>query len=320
MKFHFNKFERIAGIFVIVAFAGFAASLLGVAVKQGWFETKVFYTTIFENAEGVHLGTAVQIAGLKAGSVDEVELTAENKIFVHFYVFAKFDDKVRTDSVASLIRPFVIGERVLDISPGLQGAQKLAANSKIVAAESTDLLTMMSGRKLGESLATMTEMLGNLQNLAEAFLNKDRTASLIQMFDHIDPLIKNLNTMSVEVIKLSKTATKDDRLGQVLADLSVTTKQLNSMLPEFQDRAPAMAKDMGVLLANLSTLTTEFKVLIPAVEAIAPELPRTSKRAVEALDEAVILMKSIEKSFLVRGNVKEVREEESKARAPASAP
>jgi hypothetical protein len=39
------------------------------------------------------------------------------------------------------------------------------------------------------------------------------------------------------------------------------------------------------------------------------------------LDEAVVLMKSMEKSFLVRGNVKEVREEEEaakKARTPAS--
>jgi phospholipid/cholesterol/gamma-HCH transport system substrate-binding protein len=321
MKLQFNKFERMAGIFVIVAVFGFFASLLSVAVKQGWFENKVFYTTVFQSAEGVHMGTSVQIAGLKAGSVDDVELTAENKIFIHFYVFAKFNDRIRTDSVTSLIRPFVIGERVLDVSPGSQSAEKLAANSKITSAESTDLITMMSGRELGESMAAMTEMLGNLKNLAQAFLNKDRTNSFLQMFDHIDPLIKNLNSMSVEVVKLSKTATKDDRLGQVLADLSVTTKQLNAMLPEFQQASPHVAKDMGTLLTNLTELTTEFRVLIPAVQAIAPELPRTSKRAVEALDEAVVLMKSMEKSFLVRGNVKEVREEEEaakRARTPAS--
>ncbi len=318
MKFYFNKFERVAGLFVIIAVTSFGMAMVSVAVKQGWFEAKVEYTTLFENADGVHPGTLVQISGLKAGSVDSVDLTVENKIFVRFNILAKFDNKVRKNSVTSLIRPFVIGERILDISPGSQGEEKLVANSQITSMESTDLMTLMSGKNIGNYLTTMSEMMGNLRGLAEAFLNKERTNSLINMFDHIEPLIKNLNSMSIEVIKLSKQATKDERFGTVLGELAVTSKELNRMLPQMQEKAPQLAKDMSTLVSNLAELTSEFKVLIPAVTTIAPDLPRVSKRAVEALDEAVVLMKAMEKSFLVRGNVKEVREEESRERAPAS--
>ena len=318
MKVHFNKIERTAGIFVLVAVLGFSISLLSVAIKQGWLNKKIEYTALFQTADGVRPGTVVQIAGLKAGSVDEVELTSENKIFVRFYVLEKFAEKVRQDSVASLIRPFVIGERVLDISPGSMG-QQLAEKMQVKSMESTDLLTMMSGRQMGEYLSSMTEMMGNLRNLAEAFLSKQRTSSLVEIFDRLEPLVKNMNTMSLEVIKLSKQANKDERLGSALAEISKASRELNKMLPALANQAPQMAEDISTLVSNLAELTGEFKAVIPAINTIAPDLPRVSRRAVEALDEAVVTMKALQKSFLMRSNVEEVRDEERRShRSPAS--
>ncbi len=316
MKIRFNKMERVAGLFVLIAVGSAALSMISVAVKQGWFDTKIEYTTVFDSADGVHPGTMVQIVGLKAGSVDEVDLTPDNKIFIRFYVLAKYADKIRKDSATSLIRPFVIGERVLDISPGSQNVEKLADNAEIQSQESSDLMTLLGGKKLGNYIGQMSDMMGNLRGLMEAFLSKDRTATYIKMMDHIEPLIRNLNTMSLEVIKLGKQANQDGRTGVVLGELAVTTKVLNRMLPEIEAQAPKVAKDMTTLVTNLAQITTDFKTLIPAVSDI--DLPHTTKRAVEALDEAVVLMKAMEKSFLIRGNAKEVREEEDKARAPAS--
>jgi phospholipid/cholesterol/gamma-HCH transport system substrate-binding protein len=68
MRFHFSKFERVAGLFVLTAFFSFSIFLIAVAVKQGWFDSKIFFTTVFESAEGVHPGSIVQISGLKAGA------------------------------------------------------------------------------------------------------------------------------------------------------------------------------------------------------------------------------------------------------------
>ena len=78
-----------------------------------------------------------------------------------------------------------------------------------------------------------------------------------------------------------------------------------------------MGKQMGQLIASLSTLAKEFEKLAPAIQEVAPDLPRTSRRAVEALDEAVVLLKAMQKSIFLRGNVEDVREEESKSRKPA---
>ena len=109
---------------------------------------------------------------------------------------------------------------------------------------------------------------------------------MVAMFDRLEPLINNLNAMSSEVTKLSRSANSENRVDK--------------------------------LLTNVIALTEEMQKLTPAINAIAPDLPRTSKRAVEALDETVVLLKAFQKSFFFKGNVRDVREEELKMRQPAS--
>lgn len=310
MRVKFNKFERVAGIFVGLAFFGFLIFMASVAVKQGWFETKVYYYTVFQNADGVHTGTTVQMAGLKAGSVEDVELLSDNSIHVRFYVLSKFREKIKADSTTQLVRPFIIGERVLEVAVGSEEAKLVAGDGKITSVETVDLMTLMSGKQIGKHLNLVSGMLDNMRVLAEAFFDKNRTQSFIKMFDRIDPLIRNMNVMAQEVVKLAKQANKDEQLGVVLSRVAVTTHELNKLLPQITEQAPHLVKDMSEMVANLSVLTQEFKVVIPALAAIAPDLPRTTRRAVEALDEAVVLIKSMQKSFLMRGSAREVREEE----------
>jgi len=319
MRVKFNKFERVAGLFVLVAIFGCVFSMVGVAVKQGWFETKTAFKTVFESAEGLHSGTPVVMAGLRVGAVESVELRADNKVEVEFKVFSKFASKIREGSEAQLVRPFIIGERILELTVGDVEGAELAAGTEIKSTEAVDLMALMSGRKLGTALGEMGEMVTNLRFLAEAFLDKDRTAGLVKIFDRIDPLLNNMNKMSVEVVKLAKQGTKDERFANVLKELAVTTKELNAMLPDLKRRAPKMADDLEMLVANLAVLTESSKVLLPALAEIAPDLPRSSRRAVEALDEAVVLLKAMQKSFMLRGSAKEVREEEAaRERSPSS--
>ncbi len=321
MKVKFNKFERVAGLFVCSAIVGAVVLGITVAVKRGWFAPKISFITTFESAEGVHPGTAVQMSGLRAGSVEEVELQNDNTIRVTFTVLEKFHEKIRQDSTAQLIRPFIIGDRVLEVTLGSQYLPMVAEKTFIPAQETTDIMSLLSGKKLGPYLDTMNTLLGNLKVVADAFLDKSRSESIVKAFDNIEPLIRNLNTMSVEVIKLSKQASRNENLGKVLGNLSYTTKEINKIIPELKAKAPEMTDQLISLIDNLSQLTSQFKVFIPAIAEVAPDLPRTSRRAVEALDEAVVLLKAMQKSFFIRSSAREVREEEAKReleRQPAS--
>ncbi|MBK9037687.1 MAG: MCE family protein [Bdellovibrionales bacterium] len=53
----------------------------------------------------------VQVSGLRAGEVSEVELLNNEQVMVKFRVLEKFSVRVREDSRIQVIRPFLIGER-----------------------------------------------------------------------------------------------------------------------------------------------------------------------------------------------------------------
>ncbi len=312
MHVKFNKFERVAGLFVMLAIVGSIVTALSVAVKQGWFENKFKYQTVFNSAEGIHSGTVVQMAGLRAGSVEEIELLGNNKIKVVFYVIGKFQNRIRSDSNTQLVRPFVIGDRVLEVSVGSDEGTLVAEGSVIPSEETLDLMTLMSGKKLGSSLEKISGMLENVQYLMETFLDKTRTQSMVRIFDQLDPLLGNMNAMSEEVTKLSKHLTYDQNLKKTLVQTVILTKEFNRILPELNRKNPELASNLAELTASLTQMTQDFKTVTGMLKSYGPEIPTVAKRALEALDEATILMKAMQKNFFIRSSVQEVKEEEDK--------
>ena len=313
MKVKFNKFERIAGLFVVTAIVGTLLTALSVAIKQGWFEKKIAYEAIFENADGLHQGTVVQMAGLRAGAVDEVELQANNRILVRFHILGKFQERLRQDSKVQLIRPFIIGERVLDVTVGSDASPIMPERAQIASIETTDIMTLLSGRNTNNYLSKISGILENMQVLMEAFAQKSRAESLVRMFDQLDPLLRNLNTMSLEVIQLSQQATDQQGVKRLVSNLNTTTSEMNKILPGLNKENPQLAKDLAVMTQNLAIVT---RSLGPAMAEIEPEMPKASRRLMQVLDETVVVLKAMQKSFFMRSNVQEVLDEEK--RLPAS--
>ncbi len=320
MKVKFNKFERVAGLFVATAIVGFITTLVGVAVKRGWFEQKVVLETLFQSADGIHAGTTVQMSGLRAGSVESVELKGNNEIRVQMSISRKFFDRVHEDSVVRVTRPFIIGEKVLDISVGSEDAAQITAFAVLKSEESADIMDLMNGRKLGPYLATIGQIGENLKVVAEAFLDPERSKNIVKVLDEMRPLIMNASSLTREANTLLKTANKDNRLAKTLDNLGFMSAELAKFLPELTKESPELGRDLGKISRNTAMLTEELAKLVPMMNS--PEIPRASARALELLDETVVVLKAMQKSFLLSGKVEDVREEEKKReearRKPAS--
>jgi len=316
MMIKLNRYERAAGVFLLAAVVGSIATTVGVAIKKGWFSTKVRYETSLDNAEGIHPGTVVQISGLRAGEVSEVELMSSDQVLVKFKILDKFSDRIRTDSRIQVVRPFIIGEKALDLSVGIEEV-RVREGDVIPSRPSVDLMDLVSGKKMNEFLASFTGMVDSLRLIAHAFADPKRTQSLISTFDRLEPLVINMNKMATEVSKLTVTLNRDERMEVMASGLTDLAREMKVILPEMAKEAPHIGQQLGQMITSLGILSKEFEKLVPAIQAVAPDLPQTSRRAVEALDETVVLLKALQKSFLLRGNVQDVREEEGK-RHPAT--
>lgn len=315
MKIKFNKFERVAGLFVLFAILGVIVTALSAAVKQGWFEPKVHYVASFENADGIHQGTLVQMSGLRAGAVDSVDLESNKQIRVGFHVLGKFQNRIRENSTVQLVRPFIIGERVLELSVGDDQFPVIPAQGSIKSLETLDLMTLVSGKTMNTYITKLGGIMENMKVILEAFADKNRAESIVRVIDRLDPMLKSLNIMSTEVIKLTKQANHDDNVQKLLANLTVTTTEINRILPELNRQNPAMAKDLAQMTQNLAVVT---KAIGPAVKNVESELPGASVRLIEALNETVVVLKAMQKSIFMRSSVREVKEEEASQRMPAS--
>ncbi len=294
MRVKFNHFERVAGFFVLFSIAGAILFMAVTAIQKGWFETKIPFVTLVSSADGLYEGTPVKISGLRAGEVTSVELKSANEVVVHFEISEKFQEHIRQDSVAQVVRPFIIGDKAIEISVGSKDAPQILAGGTLISAASFDMMDLVSGRKLGPFLGSLEGILGNLSTLAKAFADPKRTDVIIRVFDKVEPLIGNLDKMSIQVTAL--------------------TKDLNHVIPELREYSPQLGKDLSRLVGDLGVMT---QAMAPTMKEMGPELPKASRRALEALDEVVVVLKALQKSFLLSGNAKEVRKEEQ-SRLPAN--
>jgi phospholipid/cholesterol/gamma-HCH transport system substrate-binding protein len=287
MKVKYSRSERIAGLFVVTAVAGAIVFTALAAIQKGWFQSKVEFKTKILTAEGMRPGSSVTISGIRAGEIEDIELLAADNIIVHFQIYEKFHRQIKTDSTVQIIRPFVIGDKAIEVTVGSEDKEMLPPGSFIESNVAFDMMDVVSGKKLGPFLGTLEGLLTSVNRLASAFSESKRVDSFIKMFDRMDPLILNLSKMSVEVTKLSS--------------------EFNQIIPQMRIEAPELGKQMSQMISHLNKLTA---AITPAVAAVGPDLPRATKRAVEALDEMVVTLKALQKSFLLSGKVKDVKEEE----------
>ena len=317
MKIRFNKFEKVAGLFVGGSILACVVGLSAIAVKNGWLALKDKYVAELESGDGVHAGTSVQMSGLRVGSVSKVELDSNDKVRIEFQVLEKFAHRIRKDSRVNIYRPFILGDKVLDITVGTEHEEMVGPGEKLPVSASYDVMDLLSGRKMGEILTSFDRLANSMRIFGEAFADGERTKAFVKTIDRLNPLVENLNKMSVEIVKITSVVNKKERAEVIIGNLAEVSRELQKIMPELSREVPDIGQQMGQIVKNLNVLTTEFQKLTPAIGAIAPELPRTSRRAVEALDETVVLLKALQRSFLLRGKVEEVKEEEQK-RAPAN--
>ncbi len=323
MKVKFNLFERVAGVFVLGAVGLSLMATIGMGIKKGWFDPKVHLVTYVQSAEGIHPGTPVRFSGLRIGSVDSVDLRSSNEVVIKFKVLKRFSKRINSNSIVYIVRPFVIGEKALEVADGeLQGDP--VKDGQILASEqSPDFLEMLGGNKLGSYMESLSTTMQNMQKLAEAFLSNERTDQIIALFDELFPLMEKMNSMASEVSLLSASLNEKQRLAKVIDQVQVISNHMNQALPAVAKDMPELSDNLLRLTANLNQLSTDMKEIMPIVKTIGPEMPGATKKAVRALDEAVLTLKAMQKTWFLQSNVEEVQEEERKKqkiqlRQPAS--
>lgn len=282
MKFTYSNIERAAGIFVIVGTLLALSTLAVQGIRQGWFEAKLTYSVELEQATDIRRGTKVEIAGLEVGEVQKVELTSAHRVRIDFNIRRKYGAQIREGTQTRVIRPFILGQKSLEVLPGLDSGNELPPGSILPATLGGDPLEILQGQALAQNVQNLTSLLKNLEGI-------------------------------------SKQANQKGQLGQIVSNLTSLSADLKRAMPYYTAHAEQMGSDLSGITKNLNSLTEQLNVVMPAVVKLAESAPETSKVLTESLRETSILVRAIQKNFFIRGRVEEVKKEDlDKMREPAS--
>lgn len=288
MKYKFNPFERSVGIFIALTMIGTLVTGLGIALKRNWFEEKISFATFVESGDNIRKGSSVYIKGLKVGNIEDVELDPSG-VKVTFSILKRYSSVITEGSKAKFLRSFVIGEKTLIIDRGPSNGPVIAAGSSIPSEKVIDVMDLLSGENIQGTFVKLNSILGNLDETL--IVGKDIA---LQLSDK-------------------------KRLKVTIDNIAYASSELRKVLPVMLKKAPHVGQNMEQIVQNMTVITEGLKELRPVMSQMASSFPEGSKQTMELLNESIIVLQAMQKSFLLKGNVEEVKSERTK-RVPASTP
>lgn len=317
----FNKYERIAGVFVLLCSVGLLLLVAFVVVEKGWFEAKVNYVTHLKNAKDIHKGTDVMASGIRVGWVSDVDVVGPQRVQVDLNIFEKHAHLMTQGSEITVVRAYLVGDKFLELLLGETTAQVMPQGSEIVSRDGVDLVDFVNSKDLSVGLSDALHAITDAQKVIQPSLDKvsqisESLRTRIESMDaeeisgQIQSILaqssetsKNMSDMGRELAKVAAMLNRQQRLQGLLDQSHDLVLGVNQRMPELTDQSYAFMENMTRMANSIESTTKELEKILPVVQEVSPELPALTKKTLNTLDEAVIMMRAMQKSFLLRKHV-----------------
>ncbi|MDR0882666.1 MAG: MlaD family protein [Candidatus Adiutrix sp.] len=221
--------EIKVGLFVLLAAAMFIWMVFRLANFSGQAATYTI-STIFPSALGLKPGVAVEVAGIKVGAVERVQLYDNQRAQV--FLVIREGVGLPLDSSASIRASGILGDKYVELISG-QSSEMIKPGSEINAAQSaSDISDVM--KQLGDIATDIKKITGPL---AEGSTGSD-----------LKEMVSNLKEMSVRLNNI--VTTNEAGLGETLQSLHDSMANLT----EITNKINSGQGTLGQLVNNDSTV------------------------------------------------------------------
>lgn len=251
---------RVAGI-ILVALAVLALAAYKLGQAANLFTRRYELVVYLPNANGLRQGGSVTLAGQLVGTVKEIEfLPVDFDTSRNLRVVARIDrslrEQIRRDSEARLRTMGLLGDKVLDISPGTPGFPVLEQGDTIRVATALDyeaVLAKAAGAVddvvlLSRDLRTITNGLARGQGtMGQLLTNRAMYDQVTSAMARANALFASLQNPDGTLGRMLNDPTLYNRLTNTVASLDSTLTAINSS----QGSLGRLLRDT-TLYANLS--------------------------------------------------------------------
>lgn len=192
------------GVLVLGGLAVGALALVLVGRTGNVFGDRYELVTLVPSAAGLVPGAAVQLAGQTVGQVDRVDLipveerpSSGEAVALWLNVNVDVRDQIRTDSRAQVRTQGLLGDRLIDISPGSAGQRVLRAGDTLAAAPPVDYDALIA--EGASAVGDLVEVTRNLSELTQGVLAGEGTLGRLvtdaALYDRLTGVAASMDTL-----------------------------------------------------------------------------------------------------------------------------
>ncbi len=209
-----KKYLLISGAFVSLLLAISFVTVFLLNKENPLFSNKRTINIEVKNAQNLKQGAAVQLKGIKIGTVSSIKIVSLNSIQIKLGILDEYAEWVRKDSYAAFKTQGVLGDKFIEILGGTDTSESVVENDTIKVDEvstfdqiinkSEDLMVVA-----GQILTKIDKLLGPIEN------------------NRLERILFNLENISTNSNKILMTF-NDQRINQSLANFHEATKNFKN--------------------------------------------------------------------------------------------
>ncbi|WP_183095900.1 MCE family protein [Nocardioides stalactiti] len=267
-------------LLIFMLTTGLATGLLVLTIGNLSFGATTTYKAQFADATGVVSGDDIRVAGVKVGTVQDIEVVEDNRALVTFTVDA--DTKLDDATHATIRFRNLIGQRYIALTQEGNGDAELEEGDTIPVSRTQPALDL-------------TVLFNGFKPLFEALSPDDinkLSYEIVQVFQGEGSTVESLLSSTASLT--STLASRDQVIGELLDNLSYVLDrvadrddQLTDLIASFRNLVGGLKDDREAILSSLDGISELAVATAGLVDEIHEPLVRDIKEArqfVELLD------------------------------------
>ena len=237
------------GAFVLIGLVlcGLVVFLIG--DERHVFSSKVSYTTIFENVEGLKAGSSVRMGGIDVGSVDSVgyaEDSRDTRLHVRFSVDKNQAQRIRKDSKVKIESKGFLGDKMVAIIGGDQRLPVVPAGGLIEAQpDPQDLQSALS--RVANITAKAEKIMENLDSTTSHLADPEIQAKFKSSVESMSNILHSIDQGPGYVSRLLNDRGEADRISMTIERMQQASMQLDQSLASLASITQRIEKGPGLV-------------------------------------------------------------------------
>ncbi len=257
--------RRILRVIIITLLAIVTSGFLYLLINNFQVTRGTVVRVHFTAIGDLNTGAWVRKAGLKVGSVTNIQPAADEKTVIATLTF-KPGEVVRQEDKFALISKGILGDMYIEVIPGPKTAP-LVAQNQLFEGEPFFSLNDLLG---GSAMQAVTDISSSIKVIGDIL--KKNEGSIDSIIEDVRVSAANVRSASADIVAVTKDLPAlSQRLTSSLDDLNATVQNLSrttdGLVGKLEGNLTSSSADLAASLASIKTTSADIQLIVQKLSA-----------------------------------------------------